>query len=168
MSVQIVLKYINHYSVMKEFLRAISLLFCVGIGFRTFAQTKIVSEVDSCKVFVVKFFSAYRMRVYPEHLMYDANDTSFIIDKNKQSRLLDTFNAFRDYAQENQMAIQNLNKNSIDYRLVFQIFRAGKVNLIGFGTNGLMAFDNKVYRYKKEILYSLMTIIPELEGALHL
>ncbi|HRI21131.1 MAG TPA: hypothetical protein PLA68_09250 [Panacibacter sp.] len=127
------------------------------------------NNADSCKVFVTNYGAKYHIRVSPENLMYDFNDSSFHVnDSTIYKKILLTFNDGKKYLDDNKLIKPKLNRYSVDCRLLFLFYHGKSYDIIGFGSNGLMMFNDSVYEYKKDFLYKISSIIPELPELLRL
>jgi hypothetical protein len=141
---------------------------CTSFCITTYAQSVVSNDFDSCKVFAISYSAMYRMRIYPENLIYDFNDTSFIVDKASAEKVLNVIDTFqtRIVKQDNNKPFQNMYR--VDYRLLFLYYKEQKINLVGFGANGLMAINDTVYKFDKNILKTLTTVIPGLKPTIRL
>lgn len=121
---------------------------------------------QKCEVFLMNYFSFPKVRLAAESLVYDSNDTSFVLNEKKTELLIRAIRKEASFLADSVRP--SLNRSTIDCRMVVRCFVNGKEQLMSFGANNRMAIGNKVYSYTEENLKHIVAGLPLINNYLHL
>lgn len=130
---------------------------------RANAQQYDLKNFDSCRVFATNYFIMYHSRVNPEQLMYDTEVSTFKLSKIACDDVaLKVVNKVK-YLEKEMLRKKELNRYSVDCRVIYLLYSKGKCDLLGFGSNGLMMLNDSVYEYSQSFLINLLNKTPKLK-----
>ena len=137
---------------------------CIG-----FLNNAVIAQknIDSCKVFVTNYAAQYYSRISPENLIYDFSDSSFQISDSIYNKVLLIFNDESKILENRNLVKVNLNRYNVDCRLIFLFYHGKNYDVLGFGSNSLMMFNDKVYECNKQFLAKISSTIPCLSKFLN-
>lgn len=112
----------------------------------------------NCRVYALIYGSECKIRITPEALMYDFNDTCFSLPEFKSRALLSGILAETKYSDLSSAA---LNRYAVDCRLLFICRDSSDEKLIAIGSNNLISINDKVYTFSKFQVKKVLKDIPE-------